>query len=129
MVQKKIKVSVVTPEQDVFEGEADYLGVPSAGGGLGILPDHLPLICFLDIGVLKIVNENKPILIAVCRGFLQFIKNSANVITELAIITTEEKKLEDMDELRKKHNISQEITEETKKIAKATAAIKGLGGF
>jgi len=126
MAQKKIKVSVVTPEQNVFEGEADYLGVPSVGGGLGILPGHLPLICFLEVGIFKIVNENKPNLIAVCRGYLQFIRNTANIITEAAIVTSEEKKLEDVDELRKKHNITQEITEETKKIAKVTAALKSL---
>lgn len=115
MAEKKIKVSVVTPEQKVFEGEADYIGVPSTGGGLGILPGHLPLICFLDVGILKIVSENKPNLIAVCRGYLQFVRNTANIITESAIITSEEKKLEAVAGLRKKYNISQEITEETKK--------------
>lgn len=127
MAQKKIKVSIVTPEQKVFEGEADYIGIPSIGGGLGILPDHLPIICFLDVGVIKIVNENKISQIAVCRGYLQFVRNNANIITESAIITDEEKKKEAIDELRKKHNISQEITEETKKIAQATAALKTLG--
>lgn len=127
MAQKKIKVSIVTPEQKVFEGEADYIGIPSIGGGLGILPDHLPIICFLDVGVIKIVNENKISQIAVCRGYLQFVRNNANIITESAIITDEEKKKEAIDELRRKHNISQEITEETKKIAQATAALKTLG--
>lgn len=127
MAQKKIKVSIVTPEQKVFEGEADYIGIPSIGGGLGILPDHLPIICFLDVGVIKIVNENKISQIAVCRGYLQFVRNNANIITESAIITDEEKKKEAIDELRTKHNISQEITEETKKIAQATAALKTLG--
>jgi len=127
VAQKKIKVSIVTPEQKVFEGEADYIGIPSIGGGLGILPDHLPIICFLDVGVIKIVNENKISQIAVCRGYLQFVRNNANIITESAIITDEEKKKEAIDELRRKHNISQEITEETKKIAQATAALKTLG--
>ena len=127
MAQKKIKVSIVTPEQKVFEGEADYIGIPSIGGGLGILPDHLPINGFLDVGVVRIVNENKISQIAVCRGYLQFVRNNANIITESAIITDEEKKKEAIDELRTKHNISQEITEETKKIAQATAALKTLG--
>lgn len=62
-----------------------------------------------------------------CRGYLQFVRNNANIITESAIITDEEKKKEAIDELRRKYNISQEITEETKKIAQATAALKTLG--
>jgi F-type H+-transporting ATPase subunit epsilon len=129
MDEKKIKVSIVTPEKKVFEGEADYIGIPSVGGGLGILPDHLPIICFLDIGIVKISNGKEIIQIAVCRGYLQFVKNSANIITEYALITNDEKKSEAIEELGKKHNISQEITEETKKIARATAALKNLGTF
>jgi len=129
MEEKKIKVSIVTPEKKVFEGEADYIGIPSVGGGLGILPDHLPIICFLDIGIVKISNGKEIIQIAVCRGYLQFVKNSANIITEYALITNDEKKSEAIEELGKKHNISQEITEETKKIARATAALKNLGTF
>ena len=129
MDEKKIKVSIVTPEKKVFEGEADYIGIPSVGGGLGILPDHLPIICFLDIGIVKIINKKETIQIAVCRGYIQFVRNNANIITESALITSDEKKSDAIEELRKKHNISQEITEETKKIAKATAALKNIGTF
>jgi len=129
MPEKKIKVSIVTPEQKVFEGEANYIGIPSAAGGLGILPDHLPIICFLGIGIVKVINEKDINLIAVCRGYLQFVRNVANIITESAAITSEENKSEVLDELNKKHNISHEITEETKKIAQATAALKTLGRF
>jgi F-type H+-transporting ATPase subunit epsilon len=129
MSYKKIKVSIVTPEQKVFEGEAGYISIPSVSGGLGILPDHLPIICFLDIGIVKILNDKETVQVAVCRGYLQFVKNNANIITESAIITNDEKKSEALEELRKKHNISQEITEETKKIARATAALKDLGTF
>ena len=129
MANKKIKISIVTPEQKIFEGQADYLGIPSTSGSLGILIDHVPLICFLDIGIIKIINEKEINLIAVCRGYLEFIKNSANIITESAIITTEEQKENALKELRKKHDIRQEITEDTKKIIQATAALKTLGKF
>jgi len=129
MDEKKIKISIVTPEKKVFEGEAGYIGIPSVGGGLGILPDHLPIICFLDTGIVKITNGKETVLVAVCRGYIQFVRNNANIITEYALITNDENKSEALEELRKKHNISQEITEETKKIARATAALKNLGTF
>jgi len=129
MDNKKIKVSIVTPELKIYEGEAGYIGIPSVSGGLGILPGHLPIMCFLDIGIVKIMNEKETIFIAVCRGYIQFVRDNANIITEAALFTSEEKKAEALEELRKKHNISQEITEETKKIARATAALKDLGTF
>jgi F-type H+-transporting ATPase subunit epsilon len=129
MDEKKMKVSIVTPEQKVYEGEAGYIGVPSVGGGLGILPNHLPIICFLDIGIVKIINEKETIHVAVCKGYLQFVRNNANIITESALVTTEEQKSQAIEELKKKYNIGQEITEEAKKIASATAALKDLGTF
>jgi F-type H+-transporting ATPase subunit epsilon len=126
MDEKKIKISIVTPEQKVYEGEAGYIGIPSVGGGLGILPDHLPIICFLDIGIVKIINEKEVIQIAVCKGYIQFVRNKANIITESALVTNEEQKSQAIEELKKKYNIGQEITEEAKKIARATAALKDL---
>ena len=56
-------------------------------------------------------------------------RNNANIITESALVTNEEKKSQAIEELRKKYNIGQEITEETKEIARATAALKDLGTF
>ena len=129
MDEKKIKVSIVTPEQKIYEGEAGYIGIPSIGGGLGILPDHIPIICFLDIGIIKIINEKETVQVAVYRGYMQFVRNNANIITEAALVTDEENKSNAIEELRKKYNISQEITDETKKVARATAALKDLGTF
>lgn len=129
MKGKIIKISIVTPEKTVFEGEADYLGIPSADGGLGILPGHIPLICLLDTGIIKIVKEKNIILVAVGKGYLQFLRDNANIITQSAIITSEENKKNDIEKLKQEHNIIQEITEETKKIAMATAALRDLGKY
>ena len=129
MNEKKIKISIVTPDQDVFEGEAGYIGVPSVGGGLGILPGHIPILCFLDIGIVRIKNGEEITQIAVCRGFLQCVQNVANIVTEYGLITNDENKTEAIEELKKKYNMSKEITECTKKIARATAALKNLGTF
>jgi len=126
----KINVSIVTPEQDFFEGEADYIQIPSVRGSLGILPGHAPIICFLDLGIVKIENEKIPVLYAVARGYLQFVGNKAVILTETALKTDESNKDEAIKELGKKHNISLEITQETKRVAQATAAaVKTLHRF
>ena len=126
---KIIKISIVTPEETVFEGQADYLGIPSADGRLGILPGHVPLICLLDTGFIKILKDKNIVLIAVGKGYLQFIRDNANIITQSAIITSEENKKNDIEKLKQEHNIIQELTEETKKIAIATAALRDLGKY
>lgn len=126
---KIIKISIVTPEETVFEGQADYLGIPSVDGRLGILPGHVPLICLLDTGFIKILKDKNIVLIAVGKGYLQFLRDNANIITQSAIITSEENKKNDIEELKQEHNIIQELTEETKKIAIATAALRDLGKY
>ena len=55
--KKKIKVSIVTPEERIFDGEVDYIRVPAKSGSLGVLPRHIPIISQLKVGVVKLVNE------------------------------------------------------------------------
>ena len=50
----------------------------------------------------------------------------ANILTERAILTDPENKDAVIEELKKKHNITQEITEETKKVIEAIASVKIL---
>jgi ATP synthase F1 epsilon subunit len=123
---KKIFIKVVTPEEKIYEGYADFVSVPAKSGSLGILPRHAPIIAQLKIGVLKIVSDSKPVFISVCRGYFEFLENRANVITERAIITTFEDREKTLAELRKKHNIIQEITEETRKVIGVLAGFKEL---
>jgi ATP synthase F1 epsilon subunit len=123
---KKIFIRVVSPEEKVFEGYADFINVPAKSGSLGILPRHAAIIAQLKTGILKIVNDSKPVYIGVCRGYFEFIENRANVITERAIITSPEKREETIAELKSKHDIIQEITEDTRKVVGALAGFKNL---
>ncbi|MBM3705507.1 MAG: ATP synthase F1 subunit epsilon [Actinobacteria bacterium] len=124
--KKKIKITVVTPEGKVFEGNVDFISIPAKSGSLGILPRHVPLIAQLKTGILKVVDDSNTTLIGVCRGYFEFIGDKANVLTERAVITTSDKKEETLEEFKKKHDITQEITEETRKVAGAIAKMKTL---
>jgi F0F1-type ATP synthase epsilon subunit len=41
MSDKKISVSIVTPEEHVYDGEVNFISIPAKSGSLGILPGHL----------------------------------------------------------------------------------------
>lgn len=124
--KKKIRVSIVTPEKSIFEGEVDYIRIPAKSGSLGVLPGHIPIIAQLKVGVVKLVNEGKAEYVGVCRGFFEFLYSRANILTELAIPTEYEKIKETIEELKKKHDITQEITDETRKVFQAIAKMKTL---
>ncbi len=124
--KNKIKITVVTPEGKVFEGEVDFISIPAKSGSMGVLPRHVPIVAQLKIGILKLVNEGKPIYIGVCRGYFELLDSRAYVLTERAILTDPDNKDAVVEELKKKHDITHEITEETKKVVKAIAGLKSL---
>lgn len=124
--EDKIYITVVTPEEKVFEGEVGFISVPAQSGSLGVLPKHLPIISELGIGILKLVTEKESTYIGVCRGYFEYIYGKANVLTERAIKTTYENREEAVEELKKKYNIIQEITDETRRVVQAIATLKSL---
>jgi F-type H+-transporting ATPase subunit epsilon len=124
--KSKIKITVVTPEGKVFEGEADFISVPAKSGSMGILPRHVPIIAQLKTGILKLVSEGKPTHIGVCRGYFELLDSRAYVLTECAILTDPENKDAVIADLKKKHDITSEITDETKRVVEAIAGLKTL---
>ncbi len=126
MAGKKIKVSLVTPEERIFEGVVDSLIVPAEGGSLGILPGHIPIIAQLSLGILKLGTEDGPRYFGIEKGYIEFLFNKANILTERIIETKYEDRDKVLEELKKKYEIVQEVTESTKKVAKAVAQLKDL---
>ena len=126
MADKKINVSIVTPEESIFEGETGSLIVPASSGGLGILPGHIPIVARLGIGIVKVGIGEKARYFGVQRGFLEFVFDKANILTERAVETSLEDRDKVVEKLKEKYEIVQEVTEDTKKVAQAVAGLKGL---
>ena len=80
----KIHLKIITHEKIVFEQDIDELYVQSTDGHLGILKNHLPVICALNVGVTKIIDEGKSRQIATMGGILQFENNRATILTDIA---------------------------------------------
>ena len=80
----KIKFKIITHEKVVLERDIDELYVQSTDGRLGILPNHIPIVCALDIGVTKIVENKVPTCITTMAGVLQFSENEATILTDIA---------------------------------------------
>ena len=79
-----IHLKVITHEKVIYENDIDELYVKSKDGELGILKDHQPLICSLDIGVTKAITNDECQCIATVGGILQFSNNQATILTDNA---------------------------------------------
>ena len=80
MVGNKLSVSVISPEKIIYSGDADSVNLPGVNGELGILWNHAPLISELGVGVVKIMDNNDPIVMAIDGGFVEIRNNQINIL-------------------------------------------------
>ena len=93
-----LKVSLITPDCILWDGPVEEALLSTTTGLMGILPNHAPLLTALEIGPLRLRNENKEWLsFAVLGGFatikdnaLTLIVNQAESGTSLEKATVEE---------------------------------------
>jgi len=80
----KIHLKIITHENVIYEKDIDELYVSAKDGRLGILKNHVPVICALDIGVTKAVYGTDFQCISTMGGILQFSNNLATILTDCA---------------------------------------------
>ena len=90
----KIRVEVLTPEGQVFDGEVAMVSTRTKTGSLGILANHAPLMAMLDPTELALyenkedglnANRENATRFAQAEGYLQVADNQALVLVEEAI--------------------------------------------
>lgn len=65
-----LEVHVVTPEREVWAGEAQLLVARGVDGEVGIMGGHAPLLVRLDVGPLRIHSEDGEHVAVIDGGFL-----------------------------------------------------------
>ena len=79
-----LRVSVITPEATIYEGDADQVVAPAWNGSLGVRHGHAPLMALLGTGTLRIDQGGSSKSYAVSGGFLQVVDNTVTVLSESA---------------------------------------------
>ena len=79
-----LKVSVISPERVLFEGEAESVVAPAFDGEVGILSRHAPMLTLLGKGTLKLAAAGGDRRFTVEGGFLQVADDHVRVVTEHA---------------------------------------------
>lgn len=77
-----MRVTVISPEAAIFDGDADSLTVPAYDGSVGVLPHHAPLMTLLGEGVLTIHRGDVSDRYQVRGGFVQVAHDTVRVVAE-----------------------------------------------
>jgi F-type H+-transporting ATPase subunit epsilon len=122
-----VQVDVVSGEEQIFAGLAEFVVLPGEMGELGILPGHAPLMTRIKPGAvrLKLPNQAEEELIFVAGGMLEVQPNSVTVLADTAI------RGKDLDEAKAREAFK--IAEEARsratdklEIATATAEVAAM---
>lgn len=77
-----MRVTVISPEAAIFDGDADAVTAPAYDGQVGILPRHAPYMTLLGKGTLTVRTSGATHRFAVEGGFLQAANNTVRVVAE-----------------------------------------------
>lgn len=81
-LSRRMKVSIISPSQAAFEGEASALIVPAHDGQVGILYGHAPMVTLLGTGQVVLRTPDGERRFEVAHGFLQVVDNEVSVLAE-----------------------------------------------
>ncbi|MBA2440825.1 MAG: ATP synthase F1 subunit epsilon [Rubrobacter sp.] len=75
---------VITPERTIFDGEADRVITRIEDGEIGVLADHIPLVSTVEIGDVRILQEDETSVFATSDGFFKVSENLVLILVEEA---------------------------------------------
>ncbi len=122
-----IHVDVVSAEESIFAGEAEFVVLPGEAGELGIYPRHTPLITRIRPGVVRIKQPNTGTedQVFVAGGILEVQPNVVTVLADTAIRAKDLDEAKATEALRAAEESKRNATSELE-IAKVEAEMSAL---
>lgn len=109
-----MRLEVVSAEEEIFSGQAEFIALPAEAGELGILPGHTPLISRIRPGALRIKVSGKADeeFLFVAGGILEVQPEVVTVLADTAIRGSDldEAKAVEAKKLAEKNLLNKEST-------------------
>ena len=82
-----MRIDVVSADESIYSGDAEFVVLPGVMGELGIYPRHAPLITQIRAGVvrIKVPGKTEEEMVYVQGGFLEVQPDHINVLSDTAI--------------------------------------------
>ncbi|MCK5268558.1 MAG: ATP synthase F1 subunit epsilon [Spirochaetes bacterium] len=68
---KKLLIKIITPDDPVYEGEAEFIVLPGIEGDIGVMTDHSHLLVEIKTGELVVQNKSDKSVYSVSGGFAE----------------------------------------------------------
>ena len=102
---------IITPEEMIFDGQADLVVARIADGEIGVLVDHAPTVSTVEVGEVRITEGDERHIYATSDGFFKVSENLVQILVEEAIPAGEI-----------------DVNEAENRVEEAERELSGLGG-
>ncbi len=86
-----MKLSIVTPNGEIFNDDIKSVSLPGKEGEFGVLPNHSSLVSSLTVGVIEIEKKNSTEAVAINWGHVKVTEDSVDVLVDGAVaLSTDE---------------------------------------
>ena len=115
-----IKLSIVTPNGEIFNDDVKTVTLPGKEGEFGVLPGHSSLVSSLTVGVIVIEKVDSTEAVAINWGHVKVDEKSVDVLADGAIALTAGKD----SELAKNIEAARELVKSVKDSNISVAAVE-----
>ena len=77
-----MKLEILTPDHEIYSGEASLVQLPGVDGLFELLKNHAPMIAALTRGKIKVENEEGVRFYDINGGVVEVLKNKVLVLAE-----------------------------------------------
>ncbi|MDP2656693.1 MAG: ATP synthase F1 subunit epsilon [bacterium] len=126
-----LHISIVSPERELFAGEADQITMPTQEGEITVLPGHVSLVSLLKAGEVLIKQNGDVIPMVVSGGFAHIearrvivLADTAERVEELMLERAQEAYERAQEELSKTHMDAREYAAMAANLERELARLK-----
>ena len=76
---------VIAPEKVLYDGEADLVVARIADGDIGVMVDHAPVVSTVEVGAVRITENDERYIFANSDGFFKVSENLVQILVEEAV--------------------------------------------
>lgn len=79
-----IRCEIISQDRTVFQGDVDIIVLPGAGGEMGVLPHHAPVLTTLNFGIIKMRRDGREEIFAVAGGVAEILPEVVTILADAA---------------------------------------------
>lgn len=78
-----MRLTILTPDKEIFKGEVSSIKVPGISGAFEVLDNHAPIVSALTQGKVRLhTADNGTVIYEISKGFIEVLNNEVALLVQ-----------------------------------------------